>query len=201
MNTMQRKQLARLIFPSLILIAMVVLIIMAKVRDAKRLEATMNASSAVTETASGESSEASESSIVSPTGATTVITDMDPTGEAKPLEELEGAIGLFDGKVAVSYIGMDEETSTISIRIDNMYGEEITTQGFPKTQVDGADVLLNPLGKNQKLNYVKIPDGEYVLISYKVDARCFSCDSLEITAGFVKILSTEELDEYAFTIK
>ena len=199
MNSDTRKKLIRLIFPVLILLVMVVLIIMARARDARALQAALDAHTAKTESSSTETGETSAS-----TGTETSVeesSDTYPTdGEAVTADQLEGAVTTLDGAVVVSFVSMDEETKMLTIRIDNNYTEDISTQGHPTTVCDGTDVLLNPLGPNQKLNYVTIPMGTYHLITYKVDARVFTCTSLEI-GGTLRIISNSEAFDYDLTIK
>lgn len=205
MNTAQKKQLSRLILPCLILVVMVVLIIMAKARDAKKLENALNGSATTTTQATtttdtdADADAADESSAPAP--AAVKPGTAEASGDAVAASELENASVIFDGKVAVTYDTMNEEASTITVRIDNMYGEDLQTQGFPKTIVDGEEILLNPLGKNQKLNYTTIPAGQYILITYKVDARCFSATTLELTTGTLKVMSTGEIEYYDLIIK
>jgi len=194
MNSDTRKKLVRLIFPVLILITLVVLIIMARTRDARALQAALDAASTKTESSSTTEESSTESSVEE-------SEDAYPTdGEAVTADQLEGAVTTLDGAVVVSFVSMDEETSMLTIRIDNNYTEDISTQGHPTTVCDGTDVLLNPLGPNQKLNYVTIPVGTYHLITYKVDARVFSCESLSI-GGTMRIISNSETFDYDLTIK
>lgn len=135
-----------------------------------------------------------EQSIVS------AVNTMEPTGKAVPADSLLNAAVMFDGRVAVSFVRMDKDASTIMIRIDNSSDEDIRTQSFPKTIADGTEILMNPLGKNQQVSYVTIPAGQYVLITYKVDVRCLTALSLQLTEGTVQVVSTGDIDYYDLTI-
>ncbi len=195
MNSDVRKKLIRLIFPVLILVVMVVLIIMARTRDARALQNALDAANTRVEETSSTVEETSTESTVEES------TDAIPTdGEAVTADQLEGAVTTLDGAVVVSFVSMDPDTSMLTIRIDNNYTEDISTQGHPTTVCDGADVLLNPLGPNQKLNYITIPVGTYHMITYKVDQRVFSCETLSI-GGTMRIISNNETFDYDLPIK
>lgn len=200
MNTETRKKLLKLIFPGIILTAMVVLIVMARHRDAQTTANKLAEKQAAKEASAAAAESSTESS--APAAEAAEDEDAIPVdGDAAEHADLEDPkTTCYDDKMSISFVGFDEANSLMGIRIDNRYGESISTQGHPMTTCDGEAVLLNPLGKNQKLNYICVEDGCYHIVWYKVDARCFTCESL-VLEGTMKIDSNEEMDTYELIIK
>lgn len=189
MNTYQRKQLSRLIFPMMIIIAMVVLIITARRRDAKKqaelLEAMNNPTAVVETSTTTETTEADENAI--------------PTdGDA---ELLDGAVTIFDGKVAVSFVSLEETDGSVylSIRIDNMSDKDARTEGTPGVVADGTNKPINPMGKNQKLGLVEIPAGTYHIITYKGENMYMDANELVIS-GAISLLNGEDKEKTEYEI-
>lgn len=187
MNTYQRKQLSRLIFPMMIIIAMIVLIITARRRDAKKqaelLEAMNNPTVVETSTETEDTVEDEDA----------IPTD----GDA---ELLDGAVTIFDGKVAVSIVSVEETDKIyLSIRIDNMSDKVARTEGTPGVVADGTNKPVNPMGANQKLGLVEIPAGTYHIISYKGEEIYMTANEL-VVSGAISLLDGEDKEKTEYEI-
>jgi len=107
----------------------------------------------------------------------TTVEAKTPETEAKESEALPVEATLssntctcMNGNVTVSAVSYDKSNSSITLRIENNMGQEISTFGFPTIVIDGQSIELDPFS-NMNANLASIAANSYAEITYYVDSR------------------------------
>lgn len=166
----------RLIPSFVFLLVFVILVILSRHKQYDASKVIGDSSSS--QTASGDNSgeESQESSQKTRNTAVNEVLDIPETGDAQPAEELEGDIAIGeegDGKIVISLVAWNQETSTITIRIDNNTEDDITCSGQPIQVINGVDTTMSAF-KNSSTSMKAIPAGTYQCITYIVSEECFA---------------------------
>ena len=110
------------------------------------------------------------------------VLDIPETGDAQSAEEL-GKDGVDmaiaeegDGNIVITLVAWNQETSTITIRIDNNTEDDITCSGQPVQLINEVETTMSAF-KNSSTSMKAIPAGTYQCITYIVSEDCFAEDT------------------------
>ncbi|NCB91163.1 MAG: hypothetical protein EOM40_01120 [Clostridia bacterium] len=102
--------------------------------------------------------------------AETENTDSD---EATDGQSVGATTTCYGGMVEFTLLETNQESNTITIRIQNNLGEEVRTFGLPSVVVDGESIQLDQFA-NMSVSQVGIVANSYADITYTVDASVFN---------------------------
>lgn len=178
------KKLIRLIPSFIFLLVFVILVILSRHKQYDSSKVLGDSSSSSQQTAEGDQSgeESQESSQKTRNTAVNEVLDIPETGDAQSAEEL-GKDGVDmaiaeegDGNIVITLVAWNQETSTITIRIDNNTEDDITCSGQPVQLINEVETTMSAF-KNSSTSMKAIPAGTYQCITYIVSEGCFAEDT------------------------